>query len=116
MGTLAEYVAGKFGGHTTVRRNPGDTSITTSASEVAKNNPQRIQLVIVNLGSSRIFVDSHEGVSSTQGVPLDPGGSMVLIAEEDGEDVGRDWWAVASTGTQTVFVKETVLLEAERSS
>jgi len=113
MGTLAEFVFLKFGGHTTVRRNPGSTSITTTASKIFKNNPQRVQLVIVNLGSSRIFIDSAESVSSTLGIPIDPGGSIVVSADEDGEDVGRDWWGVAVSGTQTIFAKEVVLLEAE---
>jgi len=109
MSTLADYVRRKFGSPTTVARNREDTSITTAASLFARGDPQRVQLLIANLGTSRIYVDSDEGVSSSLGIPIDPGGSAIVTADEDGEDVGRGWFAVATVGTQTVFVKEVLL-------
>lgn len=108
MGLLNDLVRRLFGASTEVRRNREDTTITTTASLIARQNPNRTQLVIANLGTSRIFVDSVETVSSSAGIPLDPGASMVADAKDDAEEVGASWWAVAATGTQTILVKETV--------
>lgn len=108
-GALAQFVDRRFGRPTRPRYNPRDTSVgATTAALVAANNPNRVQLVIVNRGTSRIFVHTERTVSSTIGIPVEPDAVMIKTPEEDGEEVGYDHFALAATGTQTVFVVETL--------
>ncbi|MBA7592591.1 hypothetical protein ES708_34779 [subsurface metagenome] len=56
-----------------------------------------------------VYLGHTSQVSSTNGYYLAAlGGHIGMIWDEDGELVGREIWAVAASGTPTIFVKAVV--------
>src|SRR5258708_20852169 len=84
-------------------------SITTTPSRLAINNPDRVELVIVNRGTDVIAFDLSRTVTMTTGIAIAPGQSAILVPDEDGEMSGYEWWAVANSGVQTLYMLEVIV-------
>jgi len=111
MGALSEFVEKEFGVKTNTKINPITDTVETSATQILKNNPDRLAAIIINLGINPIYVSPYADVSRFKGIRIGPnGGSLILNAKEDLELVGYEWWAVAETSSCKVFIME---VEAE---
>lgn len=90
------------------RTRPYETNptVTVSITRIVNNNPNRVELTMVNLGTQLVYFSTGNGPSATNGYFLVPQGGVTLLVEEDGEQVAYDWFAVAASGTQQMFVSE----------
>lgn len=106
FGAARRYSEQVLGGPT----NETDKTVSlASAGRIVEFNPDRVGLIIVNLGSADLMVAPDSGVSSTFGVRLGAnGGNTSLNVTEDFTLVAHDWWGFPLSGTVTVYVIEYV--------
>lgn len=103
-----EFSVVRFGGRT--RLIESTVVITTAGTErVAINNPDRIQLTIVNAGTDLVTLRTSRPVVSGVGIRLGPGNTVTFVLEEDAETTGWEVFGVAASGSQTLFVSEVVV-------
>ncbi len=104
-----EFVNKRYGRKTQRFFNPETASIATTVTRVLKNNPDRIEWLIINLSTNDAFLAWDNQVSSTRGVKLAAGGgSVTLNVEEDGELVADEVLGIASVGAASIFTVEVV--------
>ena len=109
--SLGDYLRAKFGAEVTYNINPVVSSVGTTATEVARHNPRRMGLTIVNLSSNILYVAPDNNVSATRSVLLPSnGGGLSLSADDDFILPMVNWFAVASGASSAVFVVEVVLV------
>jgi hypothetical protein len=109
MGALSDYIQKKFGVKTRTVVNPkGDVDVATTVTSIVDQNPDRLALLIINIGSNNVYLGFNQEVSTTRGILIVAnGGSYSMIADEDLELVGYPVYGVTSTGISRVFVVET---------
>jgi len=109
MGQLAEYIRKKFGVATFVEENPVTDTVGTTVTQIVKNNPDRLALIITNLSANNVYIGWFRDVSANKGVFLAPnGGQVVFLADEDLELVGYEFFAVATAAASKIFVFELI--------
>ena len=111
MGALARYVERKFGQPTRMVCNPVVAQCEITPTVLFLNNPDRLAVTVVNLGATAMYVAWDREVSATHGIYLAAGGgTLSLIADDDGELVGHELLGIAITAAVAIF---TVAVEAE---
>lgn len=83
-------------------------TVSTAVVRVVQNNPNRVELTIVNLGTQNVYFSTGNQPSVTNGYFLPPQGGVTILIDEDGEEVAYDWYIVAASGTQQLFVSEVI--------
>lgn len=107
MGALSDFAERHFGVPTRYNPNPIVDTVQTTATQLWRGNADRLQLMFINLGTNVIHLFTGPQVSNSRGIYLAPnGGSVVLLAEEDGELVGYPWWGIATTGATNILSSE----------
>ena len=104
--TVADYVARKWG--RAVRTVPPvPVSVGVTPTQLCKNNPRRFQLYVINLTNATMYELFGDTVSAINGFPIAPlGGSIIYSADEDGEIVAYDHWAICPVGPLNLVVVE----------
>jgi hypothetical protein len=104
--SVAQYVSKRWG--TKVRLVPrAIVAVATTVTRIAKNNPKRLELHVVNTSVGNVFVGWDTGVAAASDIPLLPGGgSITLLADEDGELTTYDLYGIAPGGPLNVSVWE----------
>ncbi len=106
--SLNRYIAKKFGTKTKSRQNPLTPTVATTVTQILRNNPDRLSYTIVNLTAFNLYCGFDREVSSTRGIFIPPsGGSLTLTAEEDGELVGYELFAISAGSPSTIFTIST---------
>jgi hypothetical protein len=78
-----------------------------SATKVVSNNPDRLYLQIVNMGSNDVTLYPTEDVTAGNGVIISAGGgSVTLVIDEDMSLVMLPWYGICASGTPTLLVFE----------
>jgi hypothetical protein len=109
--SLGDYLRVKFGAAVTYNVNPVVSSIGTTITEIARHNPRRLGLTIVNLSSNTLYVAPDNSVSSSRSILLPSnGGGLSLSADDDFILPMVNWFAVASGASSAVYVIEVVLV------
>lgn len=91
--------------------NPVTPTVATSKTLILKNNPDRLAYTIINLTGYSVYVAFDPEVSITRGILIAAsGGSLTLTAEDDGELVGYELYAISKTAASTIF---TIITEGE---
>ncbi len=109
MGKLADIIEHEYGFHIRAERPPFSEQLSTTAVQIFKANPDRISWTIINLGSVAVYLAHEEAVSTTNGIYVAAnGGSIMMVWHEDGELVAYSVWAVATSGTPTIYVSSVV--------
>jgi hypothetical protein len=104
-GTARHATEKALGGPT--RENETNPTIQTTATMLVAANPDRVGLVIINLGTNDVYMALNNGVSTSNGVKLSAGGGNVsLNVNDDFTLVAREWDAIANGGTSAVYVLE----------
>ena len=86
-------------------------TIGTASEIIAKNNPGRTNLTIVNLSNNTLYLSPLDTASSTNGILLGAGGgSLTLNYWDDLIQPTLEWHAIASGGSSAVFVIEASIL------
>jgi len=86
-------------------------TIGTASEVIAKNNPGRTNLTIVNLSSNTMYLSPLDAASSTNGILIGAaGGSLTLNYWDDLIQPTLEWHAVASGSNSAVFTIEATIL------
>lgn len=88
-----------------------DTNLVvgTTSVVVAKNNPDRVGLVIQNIGSTDAFVGLSSAILSQLGIKLSAlGTSMTLTVRDDFDLVTREFTAVTQSASTSIEVLEVI--------
>lgn len=108
---LSRFVENKFGMKTRSIQNPVTSTVATSVTKILRNNPDRLAYTIVNLTAYSVYVGFDSEVSTSRGILVPAsGGTLTLSADEDGELVGYEVYAISSGSASTIF---TVVTEGE---
>jgi hypothetical protein len=103
-----KYIQAKWGKPTRLIENPLISSVGTSATLILQNNPDRFHWLIINMSANTIYLAFDKDVSSTKGIILGGnGGYASMSADDDGESVCHEVWAVASGANSAVYAVET---------
>lgn len=108
---LSRYVEKKFGVATRSYPITDPVECELEVTQILKNNPDRLAVLLVNLGTTAMYVAWDQEVGADHGVYVAPGGgSFALTADEDGELVGYELYGIAITSANDIF---TMVTEAE---
>jgi len=78
---------------------------------LADNNPNRLELILSNVGDYNIFVNADITYELPEGLLLTPNGGFVsLIWNEDFDITGYSWYGFAQTGAGEITVMEVLSL------
>jgi hypothetical protein len=105
--TLADLVKERYGVNTFSRDNPVVAAVGVTAIPIARQNPNRIWLTIVNLSANVLYVGPFADVAATKGIYLGAnGGSLTINYLDDMELPGREWSAIATGAASAILVVE----------
>lgn len=100
---LADFIAKEFGGVAEVLATA--VQMNTTVINIVGNDPDALGLTIINLGTGNVYVAPTNLVSTTNGIVLTPtGGSVSLTVRDDLTLPGYDWWGIAPSGANQLFV------------
>ena len=106
----AELSRLRFKGPTRPVVNPVTDTVKTTATRILNNNPDRVEVLIVNLSDNRGHIGFDSKVGPTRGIPVEAqGGFVSMCIEEDGETVGYEIFA-----RNQVAAGKWYILEVER--
>lgn len=106
-GAALNYLRKKFGGN--FREQESTPVIGVAAAQVVGNNPDRLALLIMDLGASTLFAGLLPTVNANAGIQIAPnGGSMSLIVDEDFTFTTRQFFAVSPGGNTQLYVLELI--------
>lgn len=109
--SLSKYVESKFGTKTRSLQNPLINQIAVTVTKVLNNNPDRLSYTVINLSGNNVYVAFDQAVSASRGILIAAsGGSLTLIAEEDGELAGYELFGIAVGGVADIY---TIVTEGE---
>jgi hypothetical protein len=81
-GVAAEWSAREYGGR--FQSSDSTPSVGTSVSTIVQNNPERVNLLIINLSANTVYIRPNGVPSATAGIVLAPsGGSFSTNMLED---------------------------------
>lgn len=104
-GAALQYAELEFGGP--VSETDNTVSVATTATKIVGNNPDRVMLLLVNLGGTPVNVVPDNDPSSSKGITISQnGGSMVSIVRDDGTLPTREWYGIATSAAANVYVLE----------
>ncbi len=92
------------------RENPESVVIGVTAEIVARNNPNRAALLIVNLSTDDMFARPRLAPSAIAGIRLGPsGGALVVRWDEDFELPTAEWQLIADLAASPYYLLEFLL-------
>ncbi len=106
MGRASETALVKFG--TPARPVESTPIIPITPAKLVNNLADRVELIVVNAGTDLVTIGLSHTLVAGVGIRLAPGGTVDILADEDGDVVGYEWWAVASTASQQLYVLEVI--------
>jgi len=85
------------------------TTVGTSVTRILRADPDRVAVILLNLGGNDLYISPDEAPSATRGIYVGAnGGSVVMLWNEDLILVGNEWFGVAPGGTTQIFTVELV--------
>jgi len=104
---LRRYVEARFKTKTRAVPNPLTGVVNTGVTKVAKNNPDRLFLLVINLSDVNMQLGFFPDTSATKGMLLAAaGGTVTLSADEDAELVGYEFNVYSPGDAKAIFVLE----------
>lgn len=103
FGAAARLAIAKFGGDISEdERNP---TVGTDVQELLGGDPERVQVVVVNLSANTVFIGWRSNVSATNGIRLGAnGGSASFNADDDATLPSRQLFGVASAIGSQIYM------------
>lgn len=102
MGAALDFVIASWGG--LVLEQETNPTISTTPSVVVPNNPDRVALVVLNIGAGTVFMSLSNTPSANAGIFLGAnGGAVTMNVRDDGTLPSRQWSAVCPTGGPLVL-------------
>lgn len=81
-------------------------TIQTTVTKLAKANPNRRQVVVINPTANAMRVAFTSDVSTSRGFYVAPNGQLQFLWEEDGEACFKELFAILETASGSVHVME----------
>lgn len=107
--SLASVLQAFFGVKTTFKINPITDTVAVTPTKILSYNPNRLGLVITNIGATDIYLTPDNKPSSSRGIYISSGGGGVSFKfQDDFELVGSEFYAIGIGGVATVYVQEVV--------
>jgi hypothetical protein len=105
---VAAYLEKRWGGPT--RLVPFvSIAVLTMPTKIVTNNPRRFEWIAVNVGVGTVTISWDTSLAAGSQIPIPPlGGSIIVLADEDGEMVTYDAWAIAAAAGNTLWVAEVI--------
>lgn len=105
--TLYEAIQTIMPVKTTLKISKIDVSESLPPTILAQNNPNRLELILSNVGDYNVYINSKITYDVAEGLLLTPnGGFTALMWNEDFDIVGYSWYGLAETGAGIVVVYE----------
>lgn len=83
-------------------------SVGATATKVLSNNPNRVSYIIGNPSTTTVYFGlSATNLTTSQGIPVGGGNSLSSNWHDDMNSVGYELWAIAASGTVSLYVRET---------
>lgn len=109
--TLADLLKERLGVDTYERVSAPGFQVGTSIISVARQNPNRVALLFVNLSANTVYLSPDGVPSSTHGIALGAnGGFLALNYRDDMSLCGMEWAGIASGAGSDIFVLELLTL------
>ena len=108
-GAARGYTDQQLGGPTT--ENESNPTCQISITQLVKNNPDRVGILIMNLGSFDAFIAFNANVGSTNGIKLAANGGIFAANVRDDFTVpAREYSGIASGGATAIYILEIIRL------
>lgn len=109
--TLEEVLFREFGVKTTFRTNPITGTVLTSVTKILSNNPNRLALIIVNLGANDFNIGFDIEVSATKGILISNGGGGISFRYDTEFNLLESGvWAIAAVGSSAAYILEVITM------
>ena len=90
-----------------LEKEPKTVTVTTTVTKVLEHNGDRVHFLVVNLGDYDVYISPSSRVSTSYGIKLSAhGGCVTFDVDDDGLVVTMDFYAVAESGSSTLFIYE----------
>jgi hypothetical protein len=89
---------------------PSDVTVGTSTVTLVNSNSRRIKVRLSNFGGATVAVERDSSVTATTGIPISPGETLELDAQEDYELCTKQLIGISAFAGNAVHIVETVLL------
>lgn len=100
MGKLHDILESRYGMAIRPEFTPKTFAITATEQKILEDNPDRLAILLINMGTEVCYVHTTREVSSTLGIYLDKnGGGVELPYEIYGYLVGQEWWCEGAGDT-----------------
>ena len=105
--TLYDAIQTIFPVKTASKVNSYDVDTSSPPTELCKNNPNRLGLVISNVGDYPVYISFEKDVAASEGLLLNANGGFVGFQwNEDFDITGWGWHGIASGAASKVSVFE----------
>lgn len=111
MGRVSEYISKKWGCQCETT-NRVQALILATPNRLTMPNPNRFQIVLVNMGANVAYANRVSGVGPANGALMAANGlgRIVINAEDDADLPTHEWWGIGA-GATNILVIETVAIE-----
>ncbi len=107
---LHEILESLYGVRTYPRENAAGSEVGVVAEVIARNNPMRASLLVVNMSANVMYIGLTAAVAATHGMIIAPnGGSILFQWDRDFELVTEEWYCVAAGANSDIYVLENIL-------
>jgi len=107
MAIAIDKMIEEFGALVDWREDAVVTQVTTTARVIARNNPDRLQVMMMNLSASNVFVRPSQAPTTTTGILLTPlGGFVVFNVKDDGPLAFIEWQGIGAAIDLDIYVLE----------
>lgn len=104
---LKDVIERLYGVKTDMRVNPVASQIGATATQLLKNNPDRLAWTLINLGTEAVYLAFTPDVAATKGIYVAAGGgTMGLLFSEDFELVTYPIWGIGAVGSDNIYLVE----------
>lgn len=105
QGAAPAYIAKEYGG--SFEEIEQTISVLTTVTKLVGNNPERLALILINVGANDVYVKPSNNPGVEQGLLLAAfGGSVSLNVRSDLTLPTREWYGIADTTASTVYAIE----------
>lgn len=110
MGRVSDYITKKWG-CLCDSQNRVQGLILATPNQLAPPNPNRFQIVMVNMGANIAYANITSAVGPANGIQMAAAGAgrVVINAEDDGDLPTREWWGIGA-GATNILIIETVAI------
>lgn len=107
--TLRDMIQSLFAVSTAAKQTEVNVLTTTPPTQIADNNPNRLSLIISNVGSYPVYVKFEKSFVAPNGLYLAPSGGFVsFLWDEDMDVVGWSIYGQAVGGASQLNVLEII--------